>query len=391
MSAPIASARRRNNRRIFFGFSAVSLAGAGLSGLWFSGSPMDMVLIQLVFYGAWWCLVGARVGGLLGAMTEEDCCSDLDMGVLSSMGSMIGTLSAGLVGTAVTGLSLVVLPWWTVWGVTVVVAVLHALFGAVRPLRVARLSHLDARGRVLGPDGRPLPEQPLRMPDQVAGLLAFAGALCLALTLVMARMMGSDFGHPVMMAPMMYGMFGTMIGGMLGGWLAGLLDEHQGHPDHDNPVMVSAMALMAGMMGGMPSGMIGGMMAIMGVNAIAVTVAAGLSLVGVAWAVVMRGRYRIERAVTESEGAEAERRKEQPEPRVGPGEGSVVLRVTGMSCDACRVKVTRKVGELPGVSAVDVDVAAGRVHVAWGQGFSGLPLVKERIERLGYQVEGEAE
>jgi hypothetical protein len=72
-------------------------------------------------------------------------------------------------------------------------------------------------------------------------------------TRLIAVMMGSDLGHPVMMAPMMYGMFGTMIGGMLGAWLARLFDEHEGHPDHDNPVVVSAMALMAGMMGGMPS------------------------------------------------------------------------------------------------------------------------------------------
>jgi copper chaperone len=188
-----------------------------------------------------------------------------------------------------------------------------------------------------------------------------------------------------MMAPMMYGMFGTMIGGMLGGWLAGLLDEHEGHPDHDNPVMVSAMALMAGMMGGMPSGMIGGMLAIMGTNAIAITIAAGLALVAVTWAAVMRGRYRVAAA-----GPFVGAADEPATPAIVASvaeEGSAVLHVKGMTCDACRVKVTRKVGALPGVHAVDVDVEAGRVEVRWGDGFVGLDAVRERIDHLGYSVE----
>lgn len=386
--------RRCLSRNIFLGFSLFSLGGAGLAGWLFAAKPMDMVLMQLTFYGAWCCLFGARVGGYLGAMMEEDCCSDLDMGVLSSMGSMIGTLSAGLIGTALTGLALATLPWTAVFAAFAAFAVGHALLGFVRPLRVARGPHLDKRGRVLGPDGRPLPadRQPPRMPDRVGVLLAISAVVILALTLVMAVMMGSDFGHPVMMAPMMYGMFGTMIGGMLGGWLAGLLDEHEGHPDHDNPVMVSAMALMAGMMGGMPSGMIGGMMAIMGVNAIALTVAGGLAIAGFSWAWVMRGRYTVATA-SPVESPAATPTVTVPSP-TSPADvaaaaiGSTVLVVKGMSCDACRVKVTRKVGDLPGVQAVEVDVEAGRVRVEWGDGFAGIEAVKERIVRVGYTVEG---
>lgn len=381
--------RRRISRNIFLGFSLLTLAGAGVAGWLFADKPMDMVLVQLTFYGAWCCLFGARVGGYFGAMMEEDCCSDLDMGVLSSMGSMIGTLSAGLVGTALVGLGLSTLPWWAVWGGFVVFALAHALLGYVRPLRIERLPHIDKRGRLLGTDGRPLPahQQPPRMPDRVGVLLAIAAGITLVLTMIMAILMGSGFGHPVMMAPMMYGMFGTMIGGMLGGWLAGLLDEHEGHPDHDNPVMVSAMALMAGMMGGMPSGMIGGMMAIMGVPAIAWTVAGGLVLALYSWAWVMRGRYRFASAEAEAP------RSIEPSSIAAPerlAAGSVVLRVTGMTCDACRLKVTRKVGELGGVESVEVDVEAGRVRVAWGAGFVGLDAVSDRIVRLGYVVEGEA-
>ena len=293
------TARRRVAWAIYLALSGLSLGLAGASGALFAAKPMDMVLMQLVFYGAWWCLIGAREGGYVGAMMEEDCCSNLDMGVLSSMGSMLGTLSLGLVGTAVTGLGLATLPWWAVFAGTVGLALAHVVIGTLVPLRVERSPNLDRRGRALGPDGRPLPDaqQPLRMPDRVAILLAVSAAVLLLLTFAMAVLMRSDFGHPVMMAPMMYGMFGTMLGGLVGGWLAGLLDEHEGHPDHDNPVMVSAMALMAGMMGGMPSGMIGAMMAIMGQRAIGITVAAGLAIVALSWALVMRGRYHIVRSV----------------------------------------------------------------------------------------------
>jgi hypothetical protein len=133
------------------------------------------------------------------------------------------------------------------------------------------------------------------MKDRVAVLMALGFVFVLGLTLVMARMMGWNLGHPAMLAPMMYGMSGTMAGGMLGGWLAGVLDEHRGAPDRDNPIMVAAMALMAGMMGGMPSGMIGGMMAVMGDLAIAITIASGVVFTIAAWMIVMRGRYGIVR------------------------------------------------------------------------------------------------
>ncbi|WP_369137127.1 heavy-metal-associated domain-containing protein [Modestobacter versicolor] len=37
--------------------------------------------------------------------------------------------------------------------------------------------------------------------------------------------------------------------------------------------------------------------------------------------------------------------------------------VTGMTCQHCVASVTEEVSELPGVSEVDVDLAAGRLHV----------------------------
>ena len=37
--------------------------------------------------------------------------------------------------------------------------------------------------------------------------------------------------------------------------------------------------------------------------------------------------------------------------------------VTGMTCQHCVASVTEEVGELPGVTEVDVDLATGRLHV----------------------------
>ncbi|MBA2321185.1 MAG: heavy-metal-associated domain-containing protein, partial [Deltaproteobacteria bacterium] len=367
---------RRVVRTLMVAGSVASLAGAGLSGLWFAEHPMDLVLIQLVFYGAWACLLGGFLGGTLGAALEEDACGELDMGTMASTGAILGTLSAGLIGTALTGLALLV-PWQAVWLGAVGIEIVHLLGRWFWPFHLIRRQHIDARGCVCDAQGRRLPEdrQPLRMRDRVAVLIAVGAATMIGLTLIMARMMGSDLGHPVMMAPMMYGMFGTMLGGMVGGWLAGLLDEHTGAAEHDNPVMVGAMALMAGMMGGMPSGMIGGMMAIMGPNAIAITVAAGMALQILLWAMAIRGRYRWERAA--------------PAPHVrsavgGAVGGGAMVRVEGMSCAACVDKVERGLGALPGVSTVQVDLPDGTVHLKWGAAFPGLEAVRETVERLGY-------
>lgn len=282
---------RRLTRGLLVASLLASLGGAGLSGWWFASATMDLVLLQLVFYGCWACLLGSWGGGLLGAAMEEDACGTMDMGVLSSMGAIGGTLAAGLVGTGLTGLAFSV-PWWWIWLGSVG---LTGLTLVRTPWEVARAPGYDHRGHRVGATGERLPDQPLRMRDRVAILLVLCVVIQLGLTLAMARMMGSDLGHPVMMAPMMYGMLGTMLGGLLGGWLAGLMDEHTGRPEHDNPVMVSAMALMAGMMGGMPSGMVGGMLAVMGERAIALCVSGGLTIVFLGWLVTFRGRYVIRR------------------------------------------------------------------------------------------------
>ena len=54
--------------------------------------------------------------------------------------------------------------------------------------------------------------------------------------------------------------------------------------------------------------------------------------------------------------------------------------VTGMSCEHCATAVRAEIGKLPGVSGVDVDVAAGTVRV------SGEPLHADAaLREAGYE------
>ena len=59
--------------------------------------------------------------------------------------------------------------------------------------------------------------------------------------------------------------------------------------------------------------------------------------------------------------------------------------VTGMTCGHCVASVTEEVGELDGVTSVDVDLASGRVTVT-----SVAPLstadVQAAVGEAGYQL-----
>ena len=58
--------------------------------------------------------------------------------------------------------------------------------------------------------------------------------------------------------------------------------------------------------------------------------------------------------------------------------------VDGMTCTHCVLSVREEVAEVPGVQAVDVDLAAGRLTVA-GEGFSD-DAVKAAVSEAGYGV-----
>jgi len=63
------------------------------------------------------------------------------------------------------------------------------------------------------------------------------------------------------------------------------------------------------------------------------------------------------------------------------------IAVTGMSCDHCARAIRAEISKLPGVTGIDVDVAAGTVRV------SGDPLpsdasLREAVEEAGYEFSG---
>lgn len=56
-----------------------------------------------------------------------------------------------------------------------------------------------------------------------------------------------------------------------------------------------------------------------------------------------------------------------------------------MTCGHCVASVTEEVGEVPGVTAVEVDLASGRVDVL---GEVDDALVRAAIKEAGYDVVG---
>ena len=61
--------------------------------------------------------------------------------------------------------------------------------------------------------------------------------------------------------------------------------------------------------------------------------------------------------------------------------------VTGMTCGHCVRSVTEEVSEVPGVTAVDVDLASGRVTVSGDRPVDDA-AVRAAVAEAGYQVVG---
>ena len=57
--------------------------------------------------------------------------------------------------------------------------------------------------------------------------------------------------------------------------------------------------------------------------------------------------------------------------------------VAGMTCEHCVRSVTEEVSEVPGVTGVDVDLAAGRVTVS---GVADDAAVRAAVAEAGYEV-----
>ncbi|MCV2488127.1 heavy-metal-associated domain-containing protein [Geodermatophilus sp. YIM 151500] len=61
--------------------------------------------------------------------------------------------------------------------------------------------------------------------------------------------------------------------------------------------------------------------------------------------------------------------------------------VTGMTCGHCVSAVSEEVGALPGVSAVDVDLASGGLTVT-SDGPVDDDAVRAAVEEAGYELAG---
>jgi copper chaperone CopZ len=61
--------------------------------------------------------------------------------------------------------------------------------------------------------------------------------------------------------------------------------------------------------------------------------------------------------------------------------------VNGMSCDHCASAVRAEIGKLPGVTGVDVDIAAGKVCITAGQ-VPGDTALRAAVEEAGYEFAG---
>jgi len=62
------------------------------------------------------------------------------------------------------------------------------------------------------------------------------------------------------------------------------------------------------------------------------------------------------------------------------------LDVKGMTCGHCKMSVEGALKGLDGVSAVEVDLKAGKVEVTFDESKVTLENVKETVEDQGYDV-----
>ncbi|MGO9083218.1 MAG: heavy-metal-associated domain-containing protein [Streptosporangiaceae bacterium] len=65
--------------------------------------------------------------------------------------------------------------------------------------------------------------------------------------------------------------------------------------------------------------------------------------------------------------------------------GQSTITVTGMSCEHCEKAVRSEISAIPGVSQVDVDVAAGLVRIT-ADPLPDLAALRAAIEEAGYEL-----
>jgi copper chaperone CopZ len=62
------------------------------------------------------------------------------------------------------------------------------------------------------------------------------------------------------------------------------------------------------------------------------------------------------------------------------------LRISGMTCNGCVKHVTTALRELPGVTAVEVDLANGRAKVVHDPETSSVPGLVAAVGAAGYEA-----
>jgi len=65
---------------------------------------------------------------------------------------------------------------------------------------------------------------------------------------------------------------------------------------------------------------------------------------------------------------------------------SKIINVEGMSCDHCKMAVTKAVSALEGVSTVEVSLENKTVSVDFEEDHLPLDAIKQAIENQGYDV-----
>ena len=66
---------------------------------------------------------------------------------------------------------------------------------------------------------------------------------------------------------------------------------------------------------------------------------------------------------------------------------TVTVAITGMTCGHCALSVREELGGIPGVSAVDVDLASGLVTIDSDSQLE-TAAIKDAVEAAGYQLAG---
>lgn len=64
----------------------------------------------------------------------------------------------------------------------------------------------------------------------------------------------------------------------------------------------------------------------------------------------------------------------------------VILRISGMDCGACVVRIVRALRGLPGVHAVSVSDTAGCARLTYDEAAVGLGEIARCVQRAGFDV-----